>query len=354
MLTGTTPRDQAYPATDWICPSRAVCALSILVAFAVPARAAGTGRLLVRSDPRGARIYLDEDTEPRAKAPCLLRDIPAGVHVLRARLDGYADLSREVEVSDGELGRLTLTLTAGTTEEAGDVDEPGPSTVDPGSDPSVEPPERSDPAPDEAGDIGAGDDAPPKYVEVDCPVCRGAGLLQEMGCPECEGKGYVGRRRCNECDGRGRAKHQCSACKGEGGIVHGGREATCPRCGGKGKLPCGLCRGSGKLKRLYPDYSGKPTKPCPHCDGSGFENRQKCLRCSGNGTVSLGRRRGRRTVGCPSCGGDGVGPPRCRRCRGSGLSGSEGALSVCLPCFGTGREFPPCRSCKGQGWIRAR
>ena len=335
-------------------PPRAVCVLCVLVVFAVSARAAGTGRVLVRSDPRGARVYLDEDTEPRAKTPCLLRDLPAGVHVVRARLDGYADLSREVEVSDGELGRLTLTFAAGPTEEAGTLDEPGSSLTDPSPGPLAEGPERADPAPDEAEDTGAADKAPPKHIKVDCPVCRATGLLQEMGCPECVGKGYVGRRRCGECDGKGRAQHECSACEGEGGIVRGGREVTCPRCNGKGKLPCGFCRRSGKLKRRNPDYSGKPTKPCPHCEGSGFENRQKCLSCSGNGTITYGRRRRRRTVDCLSCGGDGIGPPRCRRCRGAGVVNPEKNPSACLPCFGTGREFPPCRSCKGQGWIRAR
>ena len=126
-------------------------------------------------------------------------------------------------------------------------------------------------------------------------------------------------------------------------------------------------RATDKLKRHNPERAGRPTKPCPNCEGTGFESKTKCLRCGGKGTHTLsaggfggrrGRRAGRRRAGleidCPFCGGDGVGPPCCRKCRGSGVANPHKNPAPCPACSGTGQEFRPCSLCAGRGWVVSR
>ena len=350
--------------------SRAVCVLAVSFVWAVPVRA-GTGRLYVRSKPRGARVYLDDETEPRAKTPCFLKDLEAGIHVLRASLEGYADVVEEVEVAEGKMARAALEFTS--EAKAGDAE---------GGD-EADPARRSGPlrgADDAAATDGSADDdpaetkgpssagraeRPPKYIEVDCHICGGAGLLQQTTCPACAGTGHLAGRQCGECGGRSMAEHKCAACKGEGTVVFKGKQGTCARCKGKGKLPCLPCRGTGKLKRHNPARSRKPTTPCPHCVGTGFDNMDRCLPCGGKGTMASAERtqtssrrlRGRRTTlrvltfDCPFCEGDGAGPRICRACRGLGLVGPDKAKVTCSACIGTGRTYRPCRGCAGRGWV---
>ena len=342
--------------------SRVVCVLAVSALWAAPALAAGTGRLYVRSAPRGARVYLDEDTEPRGKTPCLLTAVPAGPHVVRASCPGYVDVTEEVEVPEGAMAKVMLTFATKRTDE--DAAGRGPSGADrvPGAGR-----ERAG-----AKGISAKEDKPPKYVDVDCPVCEATGLVQEMGCPKCLGTGYVAARRCGNCGGTGRTDHRCNACQGRGTIAFGGKEGICARCRGEGKLPCFLCRGTGKIKRPNPEISRKPTMACPLCEGSGFECKAKCLRCSGKGTFLIGsggamggtgvRDRQPTTetdvtfekVQCPFCGGDGVGPPICRKCRSAGVVNVYKDPTPCPACFGTGHEFRPCSGCRGWGWIISR
>lgn len=354
--------------------SRALCVPAVLLVWAVPVRAE-TGRLYVKSEPRGAKVYLDDETEPRAKTPCFLKDLEPGIHVLRASLDGYADIVEEVEVTEGKMARATLEFiseaAAGDTEggdEAGPARRSGPLRgADDAAAMDALPDESDgaaggDPAGTEGPSSAGRDDKPPKYTEVDCHVCGGTGLLQQTACPACAGTGYSAGQRCGECGGKCRAEHKCAACKGEGTIVVRGQQGTCARCKGKGKMPCLPCRGTGKLKRPNPAASHKPTSPCPHCTGTGFENEARCTACSGKGTLvsgegaRIGVRGGAATrvvvrFDCPFCGGDGMGPPMCRTCRGLGLVGSDKARVTCPACIGTGRAYHPCRACAGRGWV---
>ncbi len=356
--------------------SRGVCVLAVLLVWAVPVRAA-TGRLYVKSKPRGARIYLDGETEPRAKTPCFLRNLEVGIHLLRATLDGYADVVEEVEVTEGKMARAALEFTAETTggdaEGGDDADPPATDRSPDKSSGSAD----GDPAETKGPSSASRPDKPPKYIDVDCHICDGTGLLQQTTCPACAGTGWKAGRQCGECGGKGRVEHKCAACKGEGTVVVRGKEGTCGRCRGKGKMPCLPCRGTGKLKRRNPARSRRSTTPCPRCAGTGFEQHARCLTCSGRGTLTsgegtiaggggvTGRGRGRgrgrggirRTVvnfDCPFCGGDGAGPPMCRACRGLGLVGPDKAKVTCSKCFGTGRVYRPCRACAGRGWIIAR
>lgn len=333
--------------------ARTGCVLGALLACAAAANLLGsgearaaTGRLYVKSRPFRARVYLDGEAEPRGTTPCLLRGVPVGRHVLRARLAGYVDVTQEVEVTGGAMGRATLVFTTKT------ADGVGPDT------------------PAEPEDTSPGSDEPPKYIEIDCPFCGGTGLLQEIGCSACEAAGWKLGEQCNKCGARGKVRHNCLLCEGRGSVTRGGKEVTCPRCKGKGKLPCVACRGAGKLKRPNPERLSRPTAPCPHCAGTGFESEVKCLRCSGRGKLASAPRSAfGSTIGgfgssggmtrptwfdCPFCGGDGKGPPVCRRCRGVGIVGADKARIICQACFGSGRVYSPCRYCRGKGWIKTK
>ena len=350
---------------------RASCVLGLVLASAVSAcllphrqaRAAATGRLYVKSRPSRATVYLDEETESRGETPCLLGGLPPGTHVVRAHLAGYADVSREVEVRAGAMGRLVLTFGAKLADDGGaesgeaavgpdlQGDLQGESTEPAAAVPDEETAEADEP-PEASHAAASATDRPPKQIDVDCPVCRGTGMLQDVACPRCNGTGWDGIDRCGKCGMSRRVEYDCPACGGAGVVVRGGREADCRSCKGKGKPPCPLCRGKGKLKRRNRASSSKPTMTCPYCGGSGFEEQMKCLRCSGKGKyIPHGGGWVVLHVDCPFCGGDGRGPPLCRRCRGSGLVGTSRTRVPCAGCFGTGRLFPACRACRGKGWI---
>ena len=344
--------------------SRSACALGLLwvcAAFPDDGLAAEDGRVFVRSRPSGARVFLDDETEPRGKTPCIVRNVPPGTHVMRASLDGYADVTQEIEVDAGALSRASLVFaTTASAKEPGEVAEgepaKAPAETEREREPAEEAADTTEETTTETGDEAPESDEPPKYVHVDCLVCRGTGLLQEMGCATCVGTGWEGVYRCPDCRGKRRVEFDCPYCKGAGALVRGGKQIECSKCKGKGKLPCPLCRGKGKLKRKNPEYSGKSAMPCPYCQGSGFGGNVKCIRCAGRGNWTpmsggmyiVGR------VNCEFCGGDGEGPPLCRRCRGAGVLSPKRNPVICGPCFGTGRQFPPCRACAGNGWIRPR
>jgi DnaJ-class molecular chaperone len=196
----------------------------------------------------------------------------------------------------------------------------------------------------------------PKTIEVHCPVCKGDCVIDEIGCPRCGRIGFMGIERCGHCAGRGVIDYNCLGCRGHGVVlVKGGEEQKCRRCVGKGHPPCPACRGLGKIEQPNPKFLGRPTRTCVNCNGSGFAQKLKCRRCSGKGTVRLSTERGDTIyymdVTCPMCGGDGVGPPVCRRCAGKGCTGSNKAPKFCASCCGTGHSFTRCGTCGGRGWF---
>jgi len=69
-----------------------------------------TGELLVVSSPAGADLLLDNTF--RGITPVTLADIPAGPHIVIARLAGYADAQQAVTVTGGQSTPVALTLTA--------------------------------------------------------------------------------------------------------------------------------------------------------------------------------------------------------------------------------------------------
>ena len=343
-------------------PLRAVCVLCVLVAFAVSARAAATTRVLVKSKPSGAQIFFDDEEEPRGKTPCIVRNMPPGTHVLRASLDGYADVTKEIDVEEGALVTASFTLTAepgaeGETETAPEAEKTGAEkTGAEKTDEAPLPAEADDAEADastEAWDTSPDEDEVPKHIFVKCPVCSGSGLWDKIGCTTCKGMGRENIYVCGNCKGRRRVKFHCPFCKGAGTVTRGDKQADCRKCRGKGKLPCLMCRGKGKLKRKNREYSGRPTATCPYCKGTGFERNVKCVRCGGKG-LGPGFPGYSGSSGCPFCGSTGRGPPVCRQCHGAGVLGTKRKPAPCQPCFSTGRLFRPCKACRGQGWIRGR
>ncbi len=119
---------------------------------------------------------------------------------------------------------------------------------------------------------------------VTCPTCNGSGHVMkerriEEPCASCHSNGYVTRPKTEtywgyrgskvryNSGGDGRVhltetaseKVPCGRCNGKGKIVRTETyRDTCDECGGKGKIPCPTCEGSGRLmhyifikKRLY-------------------------------------------------------------------------------------------------------
>jgi len=97
-----------------------------------------------------------------------------------------------------------------------------------------------------------------------CPVCLGEGTVR---CPGCNGAGDVA---CSACQGRGIVmvtcpdpgctahgtlrridSRRCPTCRGRGEVP-----APCACEGGRGRVPCGLCKSGGRLA-------------CSACDGTG-------------------------------------------------------------------------------------
>lgn len=106
--------------------------------------------------------------------------------------------------------------------------------------------------------------------ETPCAVCGGTGL-----CKQCGGRKKI---RCQSCSGTGRG-HQvqdqttCPSCKGQGTYVSAfGTRVPCSQCGRSGYIkgskinPCIKCSGRGYIS-------------CPVCSGWG-----KCKACGGAGT----------------------------------------------------------------------
>ncbi|MDD5482963.1 MAG: hypothetical protein PHP98_04865 [Kiritimatiellae bacterium] len=144
-----------------------------------------------------------------------------------------------------------------------------------------------------------------------CPACNGKG-----GCPLCQGKKY-----CLECQGKGSFSKKCTACQ----CRRCGASGVCQICWGYKILKCPACKGTGmanrELGQKCPQCGGKGRVNCTECGGSG-----KCPVCAGKGRVR----------NCPQCGGKGVVITSCLACSGTGQ---------CLCCQNSG----VCPVCKGSG-----
>jgi len=322
--------------------------------MAADARAEG-GRLTVKSTPPGASVYLDDDMAPRGVTPLELTGISAGLHKIRVSLAKHDDQKRGFYLAANGKRAFDFTLQPSEGE--------APETDVPGLEPEPEPePEKKKPAFKKKEKV-------PRTIDVECPVCKGSGLLETIGCSYCQGTGYSGSGQCNKCSGSRRVDYPCPYCKGEGTLVVGGAERECPKCKGKGNLPCPLCKGSGTIKRPNPAAASYPTTDCPRCDGTSFLKEAKCVFCGSSGKIWIGMAnsggggRGanrdwgdnvREQVSCPYCNGDGKGPPLCRRCQGRGYKGSGENARPCPHCYGTGLSFAPCPACRGRGYVRSK
>ncbi len=85
-------------------------ALPVLLALALLCcGAAGTvGGLYVTTDPPGSAVYVDGRLQ--GVSPCGIADVPVGAVEVRVEQQGYAPVTRNVEVKAGETTELALTL----------------------------------------------------------------------------------------------------------------------------------------------------------------------------------------------------------------------------------------------------
>jgi hypothetical protein len=299
------------------------------------AAAGGTAKLIVTSNPPGATVFVDGRETGLTPATV---DLATGPHEVRITLAGHHDETRAVRIAPGS-NSLTVDLLAEAATPA----------------PAAAPAPVSAPAPEI-----------PKTIDVDCPGCKGTGIIKQIGCTTCHGDGHVMATSCSKCGGALRIDFPCPYCQGRGVLTAGGRSAECRFGDGKGYLPCMGCKGTGKIQRPNPEAAGYATESCPTCTGSGYvEQEVQCRKCGGRGVMvsavgsqywspGTGGVRTTRTFSCPWCGGDGKGPPLCGACHGKGYVGGDRQPRPCPRCLATGREFVRCPSCGGRGWVRAR
>ena len=80
----------------------------------IPGRnAAYRGTLMINSQPRGARIFLNDRYV--GQTPMLIRALPAGSRAVRLRLDGYQPWSRGVSVVANDVTRVAAKLNRATS-----------------------------------------------------------------------------------------------------------------------------------------------------------------------------------------------------------------------------------------------
>jgi serine/threonine protein kinase len=81
----------------------------------------GTGKVIVKTTPDGAKVVLGKMAE--VKAPATFSSVPQGKYPLQIKLDGYQPVEKEVEVKQGELidlGTITLEPAGGSIELTSD------------------------------------------------------------------------------------------------------------------------------------------------------------------------------------------------------------------------------------------
>jgi hypothetical protein len=103
--------------------------------------------------------------------------------------------------------------------------------------------------------------------------------IEKNKCNSCGGKGKL---VCQECNGTGKNKLPCAFCDSEKFI-------KCPMCEGVGKID-----NSNDIQIICPKCQGFKKVKCPNCDGKG-EVENKCEKCNGMGYNI-----------CPDCAGKGI------------------------------------------------
>lgn len=178
------------------------------------------------------------------------------------------------------------------------------------------------------------------------------GLRKSLACTACEA---AGKLSCGRCMGKGRCDVQCKDCKGEGRIKPPGvlaksdatvkcrncdgqkvfKNARCPDCSGVGKLDCKACKGEPwPESRCLVKECRYGRVPCDLCKGTGKEKKD-----------------------CPNCENGRVRPPgavgktdltvKCRTCEKPDGTHGDGTLeNPCKPCESTGRVT--CKACGGS------
>lgn len=301
--------------------------------------------------PAAAQVFVDDKPVELGK-PLVLE---GGDYRIRAEYAGYQTWERTIAVLPGKVRSVDIHLQK--VPEAATAEASATSAEVP-AEAGREGGEKKEP--EHAAETGEGDegDKVPKFIDVDCWVCQGTGCIQTMGCLACGGKGFEGFFPCRECDRTGRVPAVCPYCQGAGTLVKGGKQMECPKCNGKGKPICPRCKGTGKITRPNPAAYKGETKACAQCDGTGRVIRQRCSFCSGTGEERSAPARGRWGRGvripCYYCKGEGVAPPFCPKCQGTGLVGPDNNRMICPSCAGTGQREVPCPYCKGGGWVPAR
>jgi len=102
---------------------------------AAPKADTATGRLLVRSTPAGARVFID--SRDHGRTPVAVRDLSSGAHRLRVLLDGYAMDERRVVISPSRPAQsVTIELARLRVAQRGTAPSPvspGPAPTTPGT-----------------------------------------------------------------------------------------------------------------------------------------------------------------------------------------------------------------------------
>lgn len=141
-------------------------------------------------------------------------------------------------------------------------------------------------------------------LKKQCGVCAGKGTIpctcndnHEITCPNCHGKGVASRRvtasqkyevPCDhpQCTA---GKVPCGVCNGTGKTPQG---EDCAHCHGTGTVPCPVCKGLGRVARVKQE-SWLANEPCHVCHGRGLvpcfychgSKERTCPHCKGKGTV---------------------------------------------------------------------
>ena len=72
------------------------------------------GKISVRSDPHGAKVYMDGAY--KGTAPLTITDVPRGRHVVRVEKEGYKTVERSLTVEGGKEATLVIRLDRGVPE----------------------------------------------------------------------------------------------------------------------------------------------------------------------------------------------------------------------------------------------
>jgi hypothetical protein len=192
--------------------------------------------------------------------------------------------------------------------------------------------------------------------KVSCAPCKGSGR-RDVACKDCKGEGRVkppgvGAKsdatvKCRNCDGLKTFKNaRCPDCSADG-------VNACASCKGQpwpegrcltkecayGRVPCGACKGKGKLKLDCPKCEGGRIRPTGAVGGTDLA--VKCRDCEkpdgthGDGFIE---------ADCKAC--EKTGRVTCKACGGT-FGRGPGAVPTVQPASVFGTE--PCRECGGAG-----